>query len=131
MELLIGVLGIAVAVGTYALGKRHGQRVREEDRRENRIQRLADDYVDKHDRNIRSGVGQLIPSGVVELKSDSEIRDALERCARRTGKHPLGKNSSLLEDVDLKAFFEFVARNGIDFSRTSVAEAIDRMLRSE
>ena len=96
----------------------------ESDKREERIARFVDDYVDHARRHITAGLPALVPTGVTRLNDDSEIRAALDMCRTQLGKHPLGGNKDDLKGVDLKVFFEFAAEKQVNFSTTSVEQAL-------
>lgn len=130
-SVIVGILAIIVSLGTYALGRKHGRREREADRREDRINKFVDDYVDRARRHINTGITALIPSGVFRLKDDGEIRDALETCGRHLGKHPLGSEKETLTDQDLKKLFDFVADRRINFATTSVQQVLEMVSQAQ
>ena len=122
----IALVAIAVSIGTYILVRRRGTQIREADKREKRIDQFVNDYVDRARRHVNTGITALIPARIFRLKDDGEIRESLDICAKQLGKHPLGKSKEMLEDVDLKAFFEFVASRGNNFATESVEQVLAR-----
>ncbi len=75
------------------------------------------------------GISALAMLGLHELDSDQRVRDAIYMMRLRSkGEDPLGRGArQLLEGVDLQRFFLHVAEEDIDFSSTSVADALASM----
>ena len=121
------VVGAAVSIATYYLGRRRGQRIREEDKSDQRIERFVGDYIERYRRIGNDGVAGLVPTGVCNLRDDSEIRAALDTCRKRLRKHPLGQDEEKLASVDLKRFFEFAVDKKVSFVMTPVEEVVRRM----
>lgn len=94
--------------------------------REDRVSKFVEAYSSLVRSHYASGWYALLPAGITELRSDAEIREALDRCRLRTGKHPMGSYEVLFVGVDLKHFFEWCGREGIDWARVNPAEAIER-----
>ena len=98
---------------------------------ERRQDELAEDKVDTYiglAPRTASGIYALAMLGLHELDSDKRIRAAIETMRLRSGQDPLGKETRpLLEGVDLKQFFRYVAEAAIKFNETSVAEVLAAM----
>ena len=98
---------------------------------ERRQDELAEDKVDTYiglAPKAASGIYALAMLGLHELDSDKRIRAAIETMRLRSGQDPLGKETRpLLEGVDLKQFFGYVAEAAIKFNETSVAEVLAAM----
>ncbi len=75
------------------------------------------------------GINALAMLGLHELDSDQRVRDAIYMMRLRSKREdPLGQDArQLLEGVDLRRFFLHVAEKDIDFSSTSVSDALASM----
>ena len=98
---------------------------------ERRQDELAEDKVDTYiglAPKAASGIYALAMLGLHELDSDKRIRAAIETMRLRSGQDPLGeKTRPLLEGVDLRQFFRYVAEEAIKFNETSVSEVLAAM----
>ena len=65
--------------------------------------------------------------GLHELDSDKRIRAAIETMRLRSGQDPLGeKTRPLLEGVDLRQFFRYVAEEAIQVQRDLCFRSLGR-----
>lgn len=138
MELIIGIIGILVAIGTYLAGIRQGRKQERERRdhewemeRDRRLHELgskvADEYVDMVRRNFDGGPHALARLGLEQLGEDKLIREVINEMKVRTGRDPWGKDSDLVADVDLVKLFRFVREHSVDFFRISVEGVVDKI----
>lgn len=99
MEMIIGIIGILVAIGTYLAGVQQGRKQERErrehewemerDRRRHELaSKVADEYVDMARRNFDSGPHALARLGLEQLGDDKLIREAINQMKVRTGRDP-------------------------------------------
>ena len=89
----------------------------------------VEEYLELTADPLVEGINALAMLGLHELDSDQRVRDAIYMMRLRSRDHdPLGQSArQLLEGVDLQRFFLHVAEEDIDFSSTSVADALASM----
>lgn len=138
MEVIIGIIGILVAIGTYLAGVRQGRK-QERERREHEWEmerdrrchelasKIADEYVDMARRNFDSGAHALARLGLEQLGEDKLIREAINEMKVRTGRDPWGRDSELVANIDFVKFFRYVREHSVDFFRTSVEDVVDKI----
>jgi hypothetical protein len=135
MELVIGIIGIVIAIGTCLAGIRQGRKQERErrkhewemelDRRRHELaSKVADEYVEMARRNFDSGPHALANLGLEQLGDDKLIREAINEMKVRTGRDPWGKYSELIADIDLVEFFKYVREHSVDLFRTSIQEIV-------
>jgi hypothetical protein len=76
--------------------------------------------------NQTGGYDGLQKAGVATLSTSEEIREVVDRIVAHAEQHPLGGPNSVLYSVDVKKFFDFAAKNKINFHRTEIQEVIER-----
>ena len=139
-EVLIGLLGLLFAVGTYFAGLYQGRR-QEQQRRAHDIEmehdrrlhelasKMADEYVRLARGRIDNGPHALSRLGLDQLNSDALIRSAIGEMNVRSGADPWAGQSPYVEDIDLVAFFRQVREKKVDFLHTPV-EAVANEIRA-
>lgn len=125
-ELLIGIGGLVLSVLTYFAGVwRTEVRHRKEDKGE-RINRVLSSYLEFETRSKTSGLDGLQKAGVATLETDAEIRE-VGTLIRAHGKlNPLSLESGILDKVDLKKFFDYAAKERVNFFNVKVSDIIER-----
>jgi len=138
MEVIIGIIGILVAIGTYLAGVRQGRK-QEKERREHEwemerdrrrhelVSKVVDEYVDMVRRNFDGGPHALARVGLEQLGKDKIIREAINEMKVRTGRDPWGRDSELVAEIDLVEFFKYVREHSIDFFMTSIKEVLEKI----
>lgn len=125
-ELLIGIGGLVLSVLTYFAGVyRTEVRHRKEDKVE-RISRVLDSYLKLLATSKTSGLGGLQTAGVATLETDTEIRELGELIRAHGKMNPLTIESGILNNVNLKKFFDYAARERVNFFNTPIAEIIQQ-----
>lgn len=133
MEIIIGVVSIAISIILFVIGKNHGEKLEKkrylnerelakDDRLHELVSKVADDYVQIARSRYDNGPHALATLALHLLKDDSLIREALNEMHLRSGHNPWFKDSKHVEDIDLVQFFEYVSTNKIDFFKSSVEE---------
>ena len=124
--LLIGNGGLALSVFTYFAGVyRTEARHRKEDKGQ-RINRVLDAYLKLLAASRSSGLGGLQKAGVAILATDAEIRELGELITAHGQTNPLTIESGILNNIDLKKFFDYAARERVNFLHTPVADVIQQ-----
>jgi hypothetical protein len=122
-EIFIGIAGLILLVLTYFAGVwRTERRYRKLDKKD-RLDAVLNKYMDFRHTNYTSGLDGLQKAGIAILHTDSEIRELVDRIIAHGEKNPLG-SKGLLDSVDLKIFFDYAAKKGINFHMTRVEEII-------
>lgn len=96
---------VIVPICTFRAGLRRGRALTETDPREDRIVAFVREYAKNSLNALSSGFDGIRRAGVTELKSDSEIREALDRCVAAAGHYPLPRHGEDFQGVDLRDFF--------------------------
>ena len=79
-----------------------------QDRKE-RIEKTVNEYISLSRRHYTSSFHGLLLADIKGLANHLEIREAINRIERQTGRHPLGKTmASRLEGIDLKKLFDIL-----------------------
>jgi len=86
-----------------------------DDRRQARIQRVFDEYMDFRKNNKTAGFDGLQKAGVATLENDREIRDLADRIVKHGEWDPLTPRD-LLDGVDLKKLFDIAAKERVNWS---------------
>ena len=80
--------------------------------REDRIERVAVEYMHLFTTHQDTGVHALIVAGVKRLQTSEEISDAIRRIVDHAGTHPLVDEARRLAPASLKEFFAEVTVRG-------------------
>lgn len=125
-ELLIGIGGLVLSVLTYFAGVwRTEARHKKEDSGE-RVNRILSAYLEFETRSKTSGLDGLLKAGAATLETDAEIRE-VGNLIRGHGKmNPLTLESGILEKVDLKKFFDYAAKERVNFFNVKVSDVIEK-----
>ena len=122
-EIIIGLGGLILSSLTYFAGVyRTEKRLNKEEKRQ-RIEAVFNRYMEFRAGNITGGVDGLLKSGAGTLNDSAEIRELGDMIISHGEKPPLGKNGEL-DGVDLKVFFEYAAKNRINFLRTPIEDVV-------
>lgn len=88
MEIFLVIVAIVVAVLIYFAGIQRQKINRENDKKESRLCRVVDTYINLVRANKNTGLGGLIEAGIAGLDNDSEIKTArskiIEKKTRKT-----------------------------------------------
>ena len=130
-EILIGICGLILSVLTYFAGVwRTEKRLSREDR-ERRVRSVFDKYMDFRRRNYTGGLDGLQKAGAATLNSHNEILEVIDLVTGHGETHPLGQNQlHLFEGVDLKKFFDYAAKQRVNFLRTPLERVIEDSRRN-
>lgn len=124
-EILIGIGGLVLAALTYFAGVRRTEnRLYKVDQNE-RIQKVFDRYMEFRRTNYTAGLDGLQKSGVAILESDEEIRELINLILKHSENNPLG-NPSLFNKVNLKIFFDYAAKERVNFLRNNIDDFIKK-----
>ena len=124
-EIIIGLAGLILSVLTYFAGAwRTERRYKKLDKKE-RLDAVFNLYMGFRRSNYTAGLDGLQKAGVATLQSDSEIRELVDRIIAHGELNPLGKRGEL-DNIDLKCFFDYAARERINFLRISIEEVIEK-----
>lgn len=124
-EVLITLGGLVLSVLTYFAGVWRTERRHKQDDREVRIQRVLQRYMEFRRTNYTAGLDGLQKSGVATLASNSEIAELAQRIEGHAEIHPLGSDhAAVFTGVDLHKFFQYAARERINFLQIPVQEVI-------
>lgn len=124
-KIIIGIGGLIISVLCYFAGVIRTNLKYEKQERDSRIKNVFDKYMEFRKTNQTGGYDGLLKAGVAILKDDREIREVYERIVKHGEKPPLeiGK----FNNIDLKAFFDFVIKNRISFLKTPVEKILEKM----
>lgn len=105
-----GIASVIFAVLIYFAGVQRGKREKEQDKRERRTNKVADEYIRMANAwpPIDSGISGLIKAGIHTLHDDSEIREAIALIEARVKSHPLGRYKDMLTNIDMKKVFNIL-----------------------
>lgn len=124
-EIYIGIGGLLLSALTYFAGVKRGNTQINRHEENQRIADVLKRYIDMVISNYSSGFHGLIQAGVNTLKNNSEIRKLIELIESHGDKNPLGSKKDILLNIDLKAFFDYICKNDINLSNTSVEKVIE------
>lgn len=126
VEILIGICGVVISVLTYLLGVRRREKRLSREDRERRVRSVFDKYMDFRKRNFTGGLDGLQKAGAATLDSHDEIQEVIDLVTGHGETHPLGQNQlHLFEGVDLKKFFDYAAKQRVNFLRTPLEQVIE------
>src|SRR3989339_210895 len=91
-----------------------------EKQKENRIQKIVEEYCKLHNNHINKGVSALVKSGICLLKSNGEIKEVISRIEKRG----ITKIRIYLKDLgeDMTLFFNYVAESNVSPNEINVEE---------
>lgn len=112
----IGIASVIFTVLIYFAGVQRGKKEKEQDKRERKINKVADEYIRMANAwpPIDSGIHGLIKAGIHTLRDDSEIREAIRLIGSRERNHPLGRYKDMLIDIDMKKVFDILISGNIE-----------------
>ena len=111
------IANVILMVLIYFAGVQRGKKEKEEDKREKRINKVADEYIRMANAwpPIDSGIHGLIKAGIHTLRDDSEIREAIALIEPRVKSHPLGRYKDImLTSIDMKKVFDILLRGSTE-----------------
>ncbi len=128
-KVIIGIGGLIISVLSYFAGVIRTDLKYEKQERDSRIKNVFDKYMGFRKTNYTGGYDGLLKAGVATLKDDREIREVYTLIVKHAERPPLeiGK----FDNIDLKAFFDFVIENKIDFLGISIEKILQRMVSKE
>jgi hypothetical protein len=125
VEIVFGSLAVVLPIITFFLGVRHANRQSEQKIKADKFNTVLDRFMEFRKTNRTGGLDALQKAGVATLGSDSEIRRLIDMIMQHGEKNPLGSNSNLFDDIDLKKFFSFTAERNINFHTMRQEKLID------
>ncbi|MDF9392560.1 MULTISPECIES: hypothetical protein [Methylococcus] len=125
-ELLLSIGGLFISVLTYFAGVQRTEAHHRMKDRGVRIDRVINVYLEFDTKHKASGLDGLLKSGIATLETDAEIRE-VGRSVRAHGKqNPLSLESGILDNVNLKKFFDYAARESVNFYITEVSDVVEK-----
>jgi len=105
---------VTAAIATFALYLAHRERKR------SRIDRFISEYIS----GIKAAaftdpVALLVPSGILDLHGNLEIREAFKGIEKRGCENPILHLPSVMQDADLYLVFQTAVKHGYDISTVS------------
>ena len=126
MEIFLVIAAIVVAVLIYFAGIQRQKINRENDKKESRICRVADTYINLVRADKNAGLGGLIEAGIAGLDNESEIKTVRSKIIEKNEKDPFGRYAELLEQVDLLLFFKSALGKGLEnYSPEQIIEELN------
>lgn len=126
------IIGLVVGMILILIVQRVVVAYSKRDKREARIRDVVDTYranANSHPPKT-SGFNGLIQAGVFTLRTDMEIREAVDQITTYGDKSPFGKYQDLLTEIDLHDFFALVKERGYDFFRDGSPTEIVQELKA-
>lgn len=115
--------GVGVsAIGLFVLF--YQQRQRRKDKAEERIKSFIDNFKTTY-KGGGNKLEALIPAGIANLKTSSEIRKALETLAKILPKHSLRNWKDRAERIGFKKFFDHIAADGRELNSHSIEKYLE------
>lgn len=115
-----------LSVLTYFAGVYRTEARHRRDDKNHRINRVLDVYFGLQAQGKTAGLDGLLKAGVATLQTDAEIRELGELIRAHGSLNPLTVESGRLNAVNLKKFFDYAARERVNFFKVSVAEVVEK-----
>ena len=110
--------------------QQHERGLERERQEQEMASKVADEYVDMARRRYDSGITAVARLGLAALGSDALIRRAIEEMRVRSNTDPWSGHATVLEDLDLVAFFSYVRENCVNFFNTQVEKVVEEVRRA-
>ena len=126
------IISLVVGMILILIGRRVWVAYWKRDKRDARIREIVDTYranANSHPPKT-SGFNGLVQAGVFTLRTDMEIREALDQITAYGDKSPFGNYQNLLTEIDLHDFFALVKERGNDFFRAGNPTEIVQELKA-
>jgi len=75
-------------------------------------------FIDKNE--LRDDISSLNLSGINLLKSDGEIKQALDKISCLLLHHPLGNHKTDIEKIGYKLFFNWISKNNLSLTKDTI-----------
>jgi len=125
-EIIIGLGGLLLCALTYFAGVWRTEKRYLQEEKSDRMDAVFNRYMEFRKTNRTGGYDGLLKAGIATLESDAEIRELTKKIVAHAEMHPLGGEAGPLNEVDLKIFFDYASREGVNFHRTSLEEVIEK-----
>lgn len=124
-EILIALGGLVLSGLTYFAGVYRTKKQFEENDRSLRIDRVVAEYMGFVKISRTSGHDGLVRAGVATLKSDAEIREAIDRITKHGQNSPIAGEAGKLDGVDLHRFYSMAVERRHNFFRDNFDKLVE------